>query len=44
MPQFVIEREVPGAGQLSEAQLREISLESLEVGRDDPPQPVPRAK
>ena len=31
MPQYVIEREVPGAGQLSEAEIREISLKSLEV-------------
>ena len=31
MPQFVIEREVPGAGQLSEAQIRELSLKSLGV-------------
>ena len=31
MPQFVIEREVPGAGQLSEAEIREISLKSLGV-------------
>ena len=29
MQQFVIEREIPGAGQLSELQLREISLRSL---------------
>jgi Protein of unknown function (DUF4242) len=29
VPQFVIEREVPGAGALSETQLREISLRSL---------------
>lgn len=29
MPQFVIERDFPGAGSLSEAQLREISLNSL---------------
>lgn len=29
MPQFVIEREVPGAGALSEAEIREISLRSL---------------
>ena len=29
MPQFVIEREIPGAGSLSDAQLREISLRSL---------------
>ena len=31
MPQFVIEREVPGAGQFSEAQIREVSLKSLGV-------------
>ena len=31
MPQFVIEREVPGAGQLSEAEIRDLSLKSLEV-------------
>ena len=31
MPQYVIEREVPGAGQLSEAQIRAISLKSLEA-------------
>ena len=31
MPQYVIEREVPGAGQVTEAQLREVSLKSLEV-------------
>lgn len=31
MPQFVIEREMPGAGSLSETQLREISLRSLET-------------
>jgi hypothetical protein len=31
MPQFVIEREVPGAGSLSDAQLRELSLRSLET-------------
>jgi hypothetical protein len=31
MPQYVIEREVPGAGELSEAQIREISLKSLRV-------------
>ncbi len=29
MPQFVIEREIPGAGSLSEAQIREVSLASL---------------
>lgn len=31
MPKFVIEREVPGAGSLSEAQLREISQKSVQV-------------
>jgi hypothetical protein len=31
MPQFVIEREIPGAGSLSEAQIREVSLRSLEA-------------
>ena len=31
MPKFVIEREVPGAGNLSEAQLREISQKSVKV-------------
>ena len=34
MPQFVIEREVPGASKLSEAEIREASLKSLEVLRD----------
>ena len=34
MPQFVIEREVPGAGQLSEAEIREVSLKSLGVLQD----------
>ncbi|HTS58247.1 MAG TPA: DUF4242 domain-containing protein [Terriglobales bacterium] len=31
MPKFVIEREVPGAGTLSDAQLREISQKSVDV-------------
>ena len=31
MPQYVIEREVPNAGELTEAQIREISLKSLSV-------------
>ena len=31
MPQFVIEREVPGIHELSEEQIREISRKSLEV-------------
>jgi len=29
MPQFVIEREIPGAGSLTEEQIREVSLRSL---------------
>jgi hypothetical protein len=31
MPKFVIEREVPGAGSLSETQLRELSQKSVSV-------------
>jgi hypothetical protein len=31
MPKFVIEREIPGAGDLSDTQLREVSLKSIEV-------------
>ena len=31
MPQYVIEREVPGAGKFSETQIREASLKSLET-------------
>ena len=31
MPQFVIEREIPGAGSLSETQIREVSLRSLQT-------------
>jgi rRNA-processing protein FCF1 len=31
MPRFVIERDVPGAGKLSESELRDLSLRSLEV-------------
>jgi Protein of unknown function (DUF4242) len=38
MPQFVIEREVPGAGALSELQIREISLRSLQALQDIGPQ------
>ncbi len=38
MPQFVIERELPGAGALSEAQIREISLRSLQALKDVGPQ------
>lgn len=31
MPQFVIEREIPGAGRLTEEQIREVSLRSLQT-------------
>jgi hypothetical protein len=31
MPKYVIERDVPGAGSLSEQQIREISLRSIQV-------------
>jgi hypothetical protein len=31
MPQFIIEREVPGAGSLSEEQIRDLSLHSLQT-------------
>jgi Protein of unknown function (DUF4242) len=31
MPKFVIEREIPGAGNLSDAELREISRKSVNV-------------
>jgi hypothetical protein len=38
MPQYVIEREVAGAGSLSESQIREISLQSLQTLKDMGPQ------
>ncbi len=38
VPKFVIERDIPGAGALSEAQLREISLRSLEKLKEIGPQ------
>jgi hypothetical protein len=31
MPEFVIEREIPGAGRMSEEQVRDISVRALEV-------------
>jgi uncharacterized protein DUF4242 len=31
MPQFVIERDMPGAGSLTEEQIREVSLRSLQT-------------
>ena len=33
MPEFVIEREIPGASKMSEAEIRAASLKSLEVLR-----------
>ena len=38
MPQFVIEREIPGAGALSETQIRDISLKSLQTLKEMGPQ------
>ena len=38
MPQFVIEREIPGLGQMTEEQLREISIRSLDVVKGLGPQ------
>ena len=38
MPQFVIEREIPGAGSLSEAEIREVSLRSLQTLQEMGPQ------
>jgi Nickel responsive protein SCO4226-like len=38
MQQFVIEREVPGAGSLSESELQALSLRSLEVLNELGPQ------
>jgi hypothetical protein len=34
MPRFVIEREIPGASKMSEEELREASLRTLDVLRD----------
>ena len=38
MPQFVIEREVPGAGALSEAQIRDLAALSLQTLKEMGPQ------
>lgn len=38
MPQYVIERDIPGAGSLNEAQIREVSLRSLQALKDIGPQ------
>jgi hypothetical protein len=38
VPQFVIEREVPGAGRLTDAELRQISMQSLRALNEMGPQ------
>jgi Protein of unknown function (DUF4242) len=38
MTEFVIERDVPGAGQMTEEQIRDVSVRSLEVLRGIGPQ------
>lgn len=38
MPEFVIERDIPGAGQMTEEQIRDVSIRSLEVLRGLGPQ------
>ena len=38
MPQYVIEREVPGAGALSETEIRDLSLRSLQTLKEMGPQ------
>jgi hypothetical protein len=38
VPQFVIEREIPGAGTLSEVQIRDMSLRSLQTLNEMGPQ------
>jgi len=38
VPQYVIERQIPGAGSLSEAEIREVSLRSLDALKQLGPQ------
>jgi hypothetical protein len=38
VPQFVIEREIPGAGTLSESQIRDLTLHSLQTLKEMGPQ------
>ena len=38
MPQFVIEGEIPGAGKMSESEIRQVSLRSLQVLKEMGPQ------
>jgi hypothetical protein len=34
MPEYVIEREVPGAGRLTDSQIRDVSMKSLDILKD----------
>ena len=38
MPEFVIERDIPGAGAMTEEQIRDVSLRSIEVLKSLGPQ------
>ena len=38
MPQYVIERDMPGAGRMTESEIQEVSLRSLEVLKGMGPQ------
>jgi hypothetical protein len=38
VPQFVIEREIPGAGKMSETEIRQVSLRSMQVLKEMGPQ------
>jgi len=38
MPEFVIERDIPGAGKMTEEQIRDVSVRSLEVLKGIGPQ------
>jgi Protein of unknown function (DUF4242) len=38
VPQFIIEREIPGAGRLTEAQIQELAFRSLDVLKQMGPQ------
>jgi hypothetical protein len=38
MPQYVIERDMPGAGRMTESEIRDVSLRSLEVLKGMGPQ------
>jgi Protein of unknown function (DUF4242) len=38
VPQFVIERDIPGVGKMSESEIRQVSLQSLQVLKEMGPQ------